>query len=67
LLKLFIRNIEETLSPEEAEFFRNFIRTSEIQKIRHPLYGALLYSPLYLLSSRKLTANAWDQSKMLKV
>ena len=54
------------LNNEEADFLRNFIRTSEIQKIRHALYGALLFSPLYLLTHRKLTGNAWDQEKMLK-
>ena len=55
------------LSDDEAQFFQEFIKTSEVQKIRHPLYGALLYLPLYLLSHRKLTSNAWDQDKMLKV
>ncbi len=44
-----------------------FIRLVQIHKIRHALYGALLYSPLYLLSQKKLTNNAWDQEKMLKV
>jgi len=56
-----------TLTEDEARFFREFIKTSEVQKMCHPLYGALLYSPLYLLSHRKLTNNAWDQDKMLKV
>ncbi len=43
-----------------------FIRSAQIHKIRHALYGALLYSPLYLLSRKKLTNNSWDQEKMLK-
>jgi len=55
------------LSVDKAQFFRDFIQSSEVQKIRHPLYGALLYSPLYLLSHMKLTNNTWDQEKMLKV
>ena len=54
------------LTDEEAAFWHDFIRTSEIQKIRHALYGALLFLPLYLLTHRKLTGNAWDQEKMLK-
>jgi len=62
-----IRDVQATLSDEEAQYFRTFIRTSEIQKIRHALYGALLYSPLYLLTHRKLSSNAWDQEKMLMV
>jgi hypothetical protein len=55
------------LSDDEAQFFQQFIATAEISKIRHPLYGAVLYSPLYLLADRKLTSNSWDQEKMIKV
>src|SRR5258708_23492090 len=66
MLSRSIRDIG-SLTEEEAEMFREFVKSSEIQRIRHPLYGAVLYSPLYLLSSRKLTSNAWDQDKMLKV
>lgn len=55
------------LSEDEAQFFQQFIRSAEIPKIRHPLYGALLYSPLYLLADRKLTGNSWDQERMMKV
>jgi hypothetical protein len=66
VLSQSIRDIT-SLSTEEGKFLRDFIRSSEVQKLRHPLYGALLYSPLYLLSGKKLTNNAWDQEKMLKV
>jgi len=52
------------LNNEEADFLHHIIRMPEIQKIRHALYGALLFSPLYLLTHRKLTGNAWDQEKM---
>jgi hypothetical protein len=55
------------LSEDEAQFFQQFIRAAEIPKIRHPLYGALLYSPLYLLADCKLTSNSWDQERMMKV
>jgi len=55
------------LTKEEATFLQEFIKTTEIQKIRHALYGALLFSPLYLFTTRKLTGNAWDQERMLKV
>jgi hypothetical protein len=61
------RGAEGMLTEEEANFFQDFIKTMEVQKIRHALYGALLYSPLYLLTSKKLTSNAWDQERMLKV
>jgi hypothetical protein len=67
LLTSRVRGIGAMLTPDEAEFFSGFIRAAEIQKICHPLYGALLFSPLYLLSHRKLTSNAWDQGDMLKV
>jgi hypothetical protein len=77
LIKLFIhslwytetrfRGAEGMLTKDEANFFEDFIKTTEIQKIRHTLYSTLLYSPLYLLTSKKLTSNAWDQEKMLKV
>jgi hypothetical protein len=62
-----IRDTELMLTKDEATYFQNFIKTTEIQKIRHALYGALLYSPLYVLMSHKLINNAWDQEKMLKV
>ncbi len=61
-----ISDTQAMLTDEEAAFLQNFIRMSEIQKICHALYGALLFSPLYLLTHRKLTGNAWDQEKMLK-
>jgi hypothetical protein len=55
------------LSDDKAQFFQQFITTAEISKIQHPLYGAVLYSPLYLLADWKLTSNSWDQEKMMKV
>jgi len=55
------------LSKEEVAFFKDFIKMNKIQKIRHMLYSALLFSPLYLLTHTKLIHNTWDQEKMLKV
>jgi hypothetical protein len=57
----------DTLTKDENSFLEEFIGSLQIHKIRHALYGALLFSPLYLLSRKKLTNNAWDQEKMLKV
>ena len=67
LTELSTRNAPQHLTPEEFLFFESFIRSSETQKIRHPLYGALLFSSLYLLTPLKLANNAWDQEKMVKV
>jgi hypothetical protein len=39
----------------------------EINRMRHPLYGALLFSPLYLLADKKLTWHAWTQAGMIRV
>jgi len=64
---IVIRNAEEHLNDEESAFFESFMRSSEIQKVRHALYGALLFSPLYLLVPLKISNNAWDQEKMVKV
>lgn len=64
---IVIRNAAELLNNEETAFFENIVRSSEIQKVRHALYGALLFSPLYLLVPLKISNNAWDQEKMVKV
>ena len=61
------RDAGDTLTKEENAFLEEFILSVQIHKIRHALYGALLFFPLYLLSRRKLTNNAWDQEKMLKI
>ena len=67
LLTSRVRDIGLMLTPDEVEFFSTFIRAAEIQKIRHPLYGTLLFLLLYLLSHQKLTNNAWNQGDMVKV
>ena len=46
---------------------KDLVNAEEVQKLRHPLYGALLYSPLYLLVDKKLTHNAWSQQHMVLV
>jgi hypothetical protein len=48
-----------------AQLMRIF-EGKELLKLRHPLQGALLFSPLYLLTGRKLSGNQWDQSKMIQ-
>jgi hypothetical protein len=40
-------------------------RVYDIGKLRHPLYGALLFSPIYLLVDRKVPHNAWSQFNMI--
>lgn len=64
---IVMRNATGHLNEEESAFFESFVRSSEIQKVRHALYGALLFSPLYLLVPLKISNNAWDQEKMVKV
>jgi hypothetical protein len=36
-------------------------------RLAHPLSAALLFSPLYLLTDKKLTSNAWQQKDMVLV
>jgi len=56
-----------SLNTDEAKFLDCLLNENEINKLCHPLYGALLYSPLYLLVQRKLTGNAWSQEQMVLV
>jgi hypothetical protein len=56
-----------TLTKDEEIYFEFFCEAKELYKLRHASYAALLISPLYLLSGRKITNNAWDQSRLLQV
>lgn len=55
------------LSMAEELYFDSFRESKELFKLRHAAYGALLISPLYLLSGKKITNNYWEQSRMLQV
>jgi hypothetical protein len=56
-----------SLTAEEKMHLAKFVDAKELVKIRHPLNAALLFSPLYLISGRKILNASWDQSRMLRV
>lgn len=55
------------LTADEEGRLKKLLNTKELLKLRHPLQAALLFSPLYLLSGRKVINNSWDQSRMMQV
>lgn len=55
------------LTAEEIKELKRMFGGKELMKLRHPLQGALLFSPLYLLTSRKIAGNQWDQNNMIRV
>ena len=63
------RTIQQSalLTPEESTHLGKFLDAKELVKLRHPLQAALLFSPLYLLTGRKMLNNSWDQTRMLQV
>lgn len=54
------------LTADEQAFLEQ-LSTIEQYKLAHPLTGALLFSPLYLLTDRKLTSNSWQGKDMALV
>jgi hypothetical protein len=53
--------------PDEFMHLGKFLDAMELSKLRHPLHASLLFSPLYLLTSRKILQNHWDYTHMLQV
>lgn len=55
------------LTTKEHAFLETIMGSNDHHKLRHPLQSALLFSPLYLLSDKKMTNNSFDQERMILV
>ena len=55
------------MSTQEHTFLESILGSNDHHKLRHPLQSALLFSPIYLLSNKKMTNNSFDQEKMMLV